>query len=76
MRVSQKDRKKYAIKSTTNGFPQLELALHKAAETIGWKALTCHLVVWCNEHQPPDRVYSLAYWQKEMQSLLENVEKK
>jgi hypothetical protein len=65
-RVTKKDKAKYGITATTNGYPQLELALHKAVKELGWKGLTCHLVCWCNDNQPADAVYSLPYWQKEM----------
>lgn len=64
--ISKKDRAKYGITSTTNGYPELELALHKAMNTLGWKGLTCHLIVFCNDHQPKENGYSLPFWQKEM----------
>lgn len=64
--ATKKDIKKYGIKSTYRGYPDLEVALHKAKETIGWKSLSAHLVKWCNEHQPLDTNYSLPFWQKEM----------
>lgn len=66
MAVSKLNRKKYGITATTDGYPELELALHKAKEALGWKGLTCHLVAWCNKHQPEDAGYSLHFWQKEM----------
>lgn len=59
--ITSKERKKYKIESTTPGFPELDLALHKAAEKIGWKSLTCHLVRWTEENQP-DSAYSLKFW--------------
>lgn len=66
MSISKADRKKYNIESTTKGYPELELALYKAAKDLGWKGLTCHVVNWFNKHQPEDRAYSLPFWQKEM----------
>lgn len=60
--VSKADRKKYGIKTTTSGFPEIELALVKAKKAIGWKSLTAYIVLWTNENQPKDTPYSIAYW--------------
>lgn len=64
--VSKANRKKYNIRSTSLGYPEFELALNKAKEQIGWKALTALIVGWCNKNQPEDAGYSISYWQKEM----------
>lgn len=63
--VSKRDIKKYNIESTTDGYPQLELALHKAKESLGWKGLTAHLVNWCGKNQPTDTTYDLQFWVKQ-----------
>ncbi len=65
MPITAKDRKKYDIKATTDGYPELELALYKAKEKLTWKGLTAHLVAWCHKNQPKDDGYSLSFWQGE-----------
>lgn len=62
--ANNKEIEKYNIESTTLGYPELELALHKAVEKLGWKGLTCHLHRWCKDNQPKDTVYTLQYWDK------------
>lgn len=64
--VSKANRNKYKITATTEGYPELELALYQAREKLGWKGLSCHVVNWFNKNQPEDTGYSLPFWQKEM----------
>lgn len=64
--VTKKDREKYGITATTKGYPELELALHKAKKELGWKGFTCHIINFCNDNQPPDTAYSIPFWQREM----------
>lgn len=59
--MTQKEIQKHGVKSTTPGFPELELALIKAKKKLGWKDLTAFVVKWCDENQP-DSLYSLKYW--------------
>lgn len=62
MSISKANRKKYNIRATTPGYPELELALYEAVKKLGWKAFTCHIVGFCNTHQPKDTPYSIPFW--------------
>lgn len=60
------EKSKYPIESTELSYVELERALLKAKDYMGWKGLTAFLVTWTNKNQPADTNYSLPWWVKEI----------